>query len=93
MFQGDGQRRPQPRLVTAPASCLLSQACTLVVNAVLGAVSCPVLSCTVLQVPWYAVLGNHDYGDGIDPAKTTDCAANSVAKCPEGCCYSPVWQV
>lgn len=23
--------------------------------------------CTCMQVPWYAVLGNHDYGDGIAP--------------------------
>lgn len=54
------------------------------------------LCCTVvvaLQVPWYAVLGNHDYGDGIDPEKVTDCAANSLSDCPEGCCYSAVWQV
>jgi hypothetical protein len=32
-------------------------------------------------------------GDGIDPDKVHDCAANSLNKCPEGCCYSPVWQV
>jgi hypothetical protein len=32
-------------------------------------------------------------GDGIDPDKVNDCAANSLSKCPEGCCYSPVWQV
>jgi hypothetical protein len=39
------------------------------------------------------VLGNHDYGDGIDPEKVTDCAANSLSDCPDGCCYSAVWQV
>jgi hypothetical protein len=44
------------------------------------------------QVNWYAVLGNHDYGDKIDPAEDS-CAANTLDACPEGCCYSSVWQV
>jgi hypothetical protein len=45
-----------------------------------------------LQVNWYAVLGNHDYGDKIDPNEDS-CAANTLDACPEGCCYSSVWQV
>lgn len=44
-----------------------------------------------LQVNWYAVLGNHDYGDKIDPAEDS-CAANTLDACPKGCCYSSVWQ-
>jgi hypothetical protein len=45
-----------------------------------------------LQVNWYAVLGNHDYGDKIDPDEDS-CAANTLDACPQGCCYSSVWQV
>jgi hypothetical protein len=43
-------------------------------------------------VNWYAVLGNHDYGDKINPDEDS-CAANTLDACPEGCCYSSVWQV
>eukprot|EP00882_Tetradesmus_deserticola_P021775 GHRQ01023573.1.p1 GENE.GHRQ01023573.1~~GHRQ01023573.1.p1 ORF type:complete len:244 (+),score=43.27 GHRQ01023573.1:379-1110(+) len=45
-----------------------------------------------LQVNWYAVLGNHDYGDQIDPDEGS-CAANTLEECPQDCCYSSVWQV
>ncbi|KAI8464666.1 MAG: Metallo-dependent phosphatase-like protein [Monoraphidium minutum] len=34
---------------------------------------------SIKDVPWYAVLGNHDYNDGIDPARQTNCAANDLA--------------
>jgi hypothetical protein len=47
----------------------------------------------LLQVNWYAVLGNHDYGNGIDPMANTGCAATTLEQCPKDCCYSPVWQV
>uniref|UniRef100_A0A7S0VAQ3 Calcineurin-like phosphoesterase domain-containing protein n=1 Tax=Polytomella parva TaxID=51329 RepID=A0A7S0VAQ3_9CHLO len=51
-----------------------------------------------LDIPWYAVLGNHDYGDSIDLLSDVDnrCNATSYNKdinlCPPGCCYSPIWQ-
>lgn len=45
-----------------------------------------------LQVPWYAVLGNHDYGDGLTAEKAGKCLASSPQQCTPGCCYSPVWQ-
>eukprot|EP00878_Enallax_costatus_P022880 GHUV01024314.1.p1 GENE.GHUV01024314.1~~GHUV01024314.1.p1 ORF type:complete len:373 (+),score=81.50 GHUV01024314.1:129-1247(+) len=51
-----------------------------------------------LQVPWYAVLGNHDYGDQIDPDAGTlkggsaSCAARRLEDCPKDCCYSATWQ-
>lgn len=43
-----------------------------------------------LQVPWYNVLGNHDYGDGAPPgdALPSDCAPTD-----QGCYFSPVHQV
>lgn len=47
----------------------------------------------LLQVNWYAVLGNHDYGNGIDPMANGGCAATTLEQCPKDCCYSPVWQV
>lgn len=52
-----------------------------------------------LQVPWYAVLGNHDYGDKIDPdggaakGDSNSCAARKLEDCPKDCCYSATWQV
>ncbi|GBF89772.1 hypothetical protein Rsub_02942 [Raphidocelis subcapitata] len=48
---------------------------------------------SIKEVPWYAVLGNHDYNDGIDPAANSACAAaNDVRACPSGCCYSSTWE-
>eukprot|EP00879_Flechtneria_rotunda_P026546 GHRR01028314.1.p1 GENE.GHRR01028314.1~~GHRR01028314.1.p1 ORF type:complete len:327 (+),score=74.41 GHRR01028314.1:349-1329(+) len=44
-----------------------------------------------LQINWYATLGNHDYGDGIDPYQNS-CANDKLEHCPKDCCYSPVWQ-
>lgn len=43
-----------------------------------------------LQVPWYNVLGNHDYGDGAPPgdALPSDCAPTD-----QGCYFSPVHQL
>ncbi len=35
-----------------------------------------------MQVPWHAVLGNHDYGDGIQPGELPPV-------CPPG---APPWQ-
>ena len=35
-----------------------------------------------MQVPWYAVLGNHDYGDGIAPG-------DPQPRCREG---APPWK-
>ena len=48
-----------------------------------------------LQVPWYAVLGNHDYGDGNSgDADWERCNGRSWEQCETlGCCPSPVWQV
>lgn len=41
-----------------------------------------------LAVPWHAVLGNHDYGDGL-PAL---CDSVQLHNCSGSCCYSPSWQ-
>ncbi|GLC46342.1 hypothetical protein PLESTB_001764800 [Pleodorina starrii] len=47
-----------------------------------------------LQVPWYAVMGNHDYGDSIDKATLSSCLAapTSLEECAGKCCISPFWQ-
>ncbi|MEW5319493.1 MAG: hypothetical protein WDW38_010641 [Sanguina aurantia] len=47
-----------------------------------------------LQVPWYGVLGNHDYGDQLGMSEVKGLHAASTL---EGClsqedCFSPVWQ-
>lgn len=43
-----------------------------------------------LQVPWYNVLGNHDYGDG---APQEDALPSHCAPTDQGCYFSPVHQV
>ena len=48
------------------------------------------IPCT--QVPWYAVLGNHDYGELSDAKLLRSCAASTFDACPAGCCYSAAWQ-
>lgn len=50
------------------------------------------------QVPWYAVLGNHDYGDTLpsDFLASRGCPKgqpDTLGDCQEGCCVSPLWQV
>jgi hypothetical protein len=45
-----------------------------------------------LQVPWYAVLGNHDYGEA-NAALLWACASPSFDTCPKDCCLSAAWQV
>jgi tartrate-resistant acid phosphatase type 5 len=45
-----------------------------------------------LQVPWYAVLGNHDYGEA-NSALLWACASPSFDTCPKDCCLSAAWQV
>lgn len=48
----------------------------------------------LLDVPWYAILGNNDYGDGlINMTEIRQCRARSFRKCNPRCCYSPLWQV
>ncbi|GFH25175.1 metallophos domain-containing protein, partial [Haematococcus lacustris] len=44
-----------------------------------------------LMVPWYAVLGNHDYGE-LDREQLRLCSSPNFTNCPAGCCYSPTWQ-
>ncbi|KAJ9525086.1 hypothetical protein QJQ45_017357, partial [Haematococcus lacustris] len=44
-----------------------------------------------LMVPWYAVLGNHDYGE-LDREQLRLCSSSNFTTCPAGCCYSPAWQ-
>ncbi|KAG2438465.1 hypothetical protein HXX76_005018 [Chlamydomonas incerta] len=50
-----------------------------------------------LQVPWYVVMGNHDYGDAVDVSLLTSgqCLATPSGPdvCAGKCCYSPWWQV
>ncbi|KXZ52138.1 PAP1 protein [Gonium pectorale] len=50
-----------------------------------------------LQVPWYAVMGNHDYGDNVDVNLLSEgtClqAPASPAECAGKCCISPWWQI
>lgn len=43
---------------------------------------------SALEVPWYAVLGNHDYGDGATDADNEACMAADG-----GCTRSPLHQV
>ena len=43
-----------------------------------------------LQVPWYNVLGNHDYGDG---APREDALPGHCGPTNQGCYFSPVHQV
>lgn len=44
-----------------------------------------------LEVPFYAVLGNHDYGDGGTPQQ--ECITAGQPDCKQGCCYSPLHQM
>lgn len=46
-----------------------------------------------LQVPWYAVLGNHDYGDTLASGMVGSCKGGPLESCRGGCCFSPMWQV
>uniref|UniRef100_A0A7S3QLC8 Calcineurin-like phosphoesterase domain-containing protein n=1 Tax=Dunaliella tertiolecta TaxID=3047 RepID=A0A7S3QLC8_DUNTE len=43
-----------------------------------------------LQVPWYCVLGNHDYGEF--GSLRGGCMAPEFSLCPPNCCYSASWQ-
>ncbi|KAG2430693.1 hypothetical protein HYH02_013690 [Chlamydomonas schloesseri] len=49
-----------------------------------------------LQVPWYVVMGNHDYGDAVDVSQLSSgqclAAPTSAEQCAGKCCYSPWWQ-
>ncbi len=50
------------------------------------------------QLPWYAVLGNHDYGEGIEQYNASiiaQCMPRSIEQCKGSsqCCHSPVWQL
>ena len=47
-------------------------------------------SAPALQVPWYNVLGNHDYGDGAPPG---DALPSHCGPGDDGCYFSPVHQV
>ncbi|GFR43119.1 hypothetical protein Agub_g4123 [Astrephomene gubernaculifera] len=49
-----------------------------------------------MQVPWYAVMGNHDYGDNVDASLLNSgrclAAPPSAEACTSRCCISPWWQ-
>eukprot|EP01026_Neomeris_dumetosa_P039985 TRINITY_DN32_c0_g6_i2.p1 TRINITY_DN32_c0_g6~~TRINITY_DN32_c0_g6_i2.p1 ORF type:complete len:405 (-),score=41.59 TRINITY_DN32_c0_g6_i2:272-1486(-) len=46
------------------------------------------------DVPWYVVLGNHDYGDGReDEDELVDCSDTVLENCDGICCNSPIWQL
>lgn len=47
-------------------------------------------SAPALQVPWFNVLGNHDYGDGAPPG---DALPSHCASSGDGCYFSPVHQL
>nr|ADI46826.1 PAP1f [Volvox carteri f. nagariensis] len=50
-----------------------------------------------LQVPWYAVMGNHDYGDSVDKAQVASGYYLTNVTSPDQCtgknCISPYWQI
>jgi len=49
---------------------------------------------SIKDLTWYAVLGNHDYGDSLDMRVcSSGFDGQTLSGCSPGCCNSPMWQV